>query len=462
MTQITPAVLRFPDRFVWGAATSAYQIEGAVTEGGRGSSIWDTFSHTPGKIANGDTGDVADDHLHRYREDVALMRELGLRAYRFSVAWPRIVPDGSGEVNQAGLDFYRRLVDALLEAGIEPVATLYHWDLPQALEDLGGWRRREIVHDFARYAEVVYHALHDGVRWWATHNEPYVVAYLGHHAGIHAPGLTDLGATLATHHHLLVSHGLAVQAMRAIDDRPRLGIVLNLELPVPLVEDPDVDDGARRVEGILDRSFTDPVLAGRYPEDVMADHAPALFPVDDGDMEIVSTPIDWLGVNYYRSQFLDRAGEGAPLGGAFPGCDRVSLVTAGRPTTDIGWPHSPEGLTAILTWLRDRYPDLPPILITENGAAYDDPADDGGRIHDTRRIGYLEAHLAALHAAIGAGVDVRGYLAWSLLDNFEWAAGYAMRFGLVHVDYETLERTPRDSALWYRDVIAQNGLDPGT
>ncbi len=452
--------MRFPDGFRWGVATSAYQIEGAAEEDGRGISIWDTFSHTPGKVLNADTGDVAADHYHRFAEDVALMADLGIQAYRFSISWPRVIPRGVGEVNPAGLDFYSRLVDALVAAGIEPLVTLYHWDLPQALQDGGGWLERETADAFARYAAVAFEALHDRVRWWSTHNEPWVAAYLGHYNGMFAPGVADLQAAVTAHHHLLLSHGMAVRAMRAIDGSAQHGIVLNLEPARALEDDPEVADAVRRVEGLLDRSFCDPVLLGRYPADVIADLAPASFPVRDGDLEVISTPLDWFGVNYYRPHLLEHARPDSTeiLGFVFPGLDGITSSVGGNPTTDMGWPIDPSGLVDLLVWLDDRYPNLPPVIVTENGCACDDPIDADGRVHDERRIDYLRKHVAAVYDAIGQGVDVRGYLVWSLLDNFEWSSGYSKRFGLIHVDYNTLKRTPRDSAGWYRDVIAANGL----
>ena len=448
----------FPDGFLWGVATSAYQIEGGATADGRGPSIWDTFSHIRGNTLGGDTGDVAADHYNRVADDVALMAGLGLRMYRFSVSWPRVVPDGDGAVNSAGLAFYDRLVDMLLAAGIEPMVTLYHWDLPQTLQDAGGWQRRQTADDFARYAGVVFGALHDRVQWWATHNEPWVAAYLGHYAGIFAPGLAGTQAALSAHHHLLLGHGRAVQTMREIDARPAQGIIMNLERAEAIVDGPEVHDGVRRFEGLMNRAFCDPVFASRYPADVIADLAPDHFPVDDGDLEVISTPLDWLGVNFYRPWFLEPAVSGEPtLGDQFPGCEHVRNVTAGRPATDMDWPVEPHGLIDILTWLAATYPNLPALFLSENGAAYDDPITSDGQIHDTRRIAYLESHIAALRAAMAAGADVRGYLVWSLLDNFEWSSGYSKRFGLVHVDYDTLVRTPRQSANWYRDLIARNG-----
>lgn len=458
MTDTQP--LAFPDGFMWGVATSAYQIEGAASEDGRGPSIWDTFSHTPGKVLNGDTGDVAADHYHRFVEDVALMADIGIQAYRFSVSWPRVIPRGEGEVNRAGLDFYSRLVDELLAAGIEPLITLYHWDLPQALQDRGGWLERSTASAFARYAEAVFGALHDRVRWWSTHNEPWVAAFLGHYNGMFAPGITDLQAALTAQHHLLLSHGLAVRAMRDIDPSPQQGIVLNLELARSLEDDPVVVDAVRRVEGLLDRSFCDPLFLGRYPADVIADLAPAAYPVVAGDLDVISTALDWFGVNYYRPQLLKRTtdGDAEMLGFVFPGCETVTGTAADYPVTDMGWPVEPRGLVDLLTWLDTTYPNLPPMLVTENGCAYDDAIDPDGRIRDERRIGYLRAHAAALQEAIGKGIDVRGYMVWSLLDNFEWSSGYSKRFGLVHVDYDTLARTPRDSAAWYRALIAANAL----
>lgn len=456
--------LGFPDGFLWGAATSAYQIEGAVTADGRVPSIWDALCRVPGAVHEGDTGDVAADHYHRYREDVALMGSLGLRAYRFSVAWPRVMRHagrGPASVNEVGLDFYRRLVDELLAAGIEPVATLYHWDLPQPLQDAGGWPARDTARRFAEYAAVVFDALHDRVPMWATLNEPWCSALLGYAEGVHAPGIRDAGQATRAIHHLLLGHGLAVEAMREIDPRPRQGIVLNLTPVRSALPDPDesLREGLRRVDGLRNRVWTEALLRGRYPDDVAADlGALGGLPVDPDDLEVISTPLDWLGVNYYNDELV-RAEPGGRLGHT-PGALDVAAADAGPEVTDMGWPITPDGLRDLLVGLAATYPDLPPLYITENGAAYDDPVTDGA-VHDDRRIRYLDAHLRALHEAIAAGVDLRGYFAWSLMDNFEWARGYEMRFGIVHVDYATQARTPRDSALWYRDVIARNGLAGG-
>jgi beta-glucosidase len=434
--------ITFPDGFLWGAATAAYQIEGAVAEGGRTPSIWDALSRVPGAIRNGDTGDVADDHYHRYREDVALMASLGLKAYRFSVAWARILPEGTGRVNQAGLDFYRRLVDELLAAGIEPHLTIYHWDLPRILQDAGGWPSRDAAQWFADYAAVVFEALHDRVRLWTTLNEPWCSSLLGYVMGVHAPGIRDPQQGTAAIHHLLLGHGLAVQAMRSGESEPSTELL----------------ESVRRVDGLRNRVWTEPLLRGHYPDDVVADlEAFGGLPVREGDLELIAAPLDFLGVNYYADDILVTApGRSIPH---TPGTRDVTGRDPGPDATDMGWPITPDGLRELLVSLKATYPDLPPIHITENGVAYDDPVEDGA-VHDVRRIAYLDSHLRALHEAISAGVDVRAYFQWSLLDNFEWSHGYRMRFGLVHVDYETQLRTPRDSAFWYRDVIARNAL-PG-
>jgi beta-glucosidase len=450
--------LVFPDGFAWGAATSAYQIEGAVGADGRGPSIWDTLCRVPGAIRDGDSGEVAADHYHRYRDDVALMAALGLGAYRFSVAWPRIQPTGSGPVNEAGLDFYRRLVDELLAAGIEPFPTLYHWDLPQALEDAGGWPERDTALRFADYARLVFEALHDRVRHWATLNEPWCSALLGYASGEHAPGKQDPRLATRAMHHLLLGHGLAVQGMRGIDRDARQGIVLNLA-PVRAARTDGsgtLAEGMRRLDAIRNRAWTEPLLGGSYPDDVLRDlEAFGGLPVAEDDLPVIAEPLDWLGVNYYHDLFLEEAPGGRI--GHLPGAAGVREAAPGTEHTDMGWPITPDGLRALLVDLVTTYPDLPPLHVTENGAAFDDPPEADG-IHDTRRIRYLDAHLRAVHAAILGGVDVRGYFAWSLLDNFEWSHGYAMRFGLVHVDYATQGRTPRDSALWYREVARRNGL----
>ncbi len=451
--------ITFPAGFLWGAATSAYQIEGAVHEDGRGPSIWDTQCHQTSLVRDGHSGDVAVDHYHRWKDDVALMARLGLKAYRFSVAWPRVQPSGSGPVNQPGLDFYSRLVDRLLENDITPMLTLYHWDLPQALQDAGGWPARDTAYRFADYAAVVFEALHDRVPLWATLNEPWCSSLQGYADPSHAPGHTDPVEATRAIHHLNLGHGLAVEAMRAIDPRPQHGIVLNLTPIYVVDDDPDgaAADAARRYDALRNRVWTEPMLRGRYPEDAVADlQAFGGLPVEEGDLAVIAQPLDWLGVNYYNDNFV-RAEPGATWA-ATPGMHDAVGFAPGDEHTDMGWPITPDGLRALLVELRETYPDLPPLYITENGCAYDDPLVDG-TCHDPRRISYLDAHLRALHAAIEAGVDVRGYFEWSLLDNFEWSHGYHKRFGLVHIDYDTQVRTPRDSAWWYRDVIARNGLE---
>ncbi len=446
----------FPTDFAWGAATSSYQIEGAVDEDGRGPSIWDTFSHAPGKVANGDTGDVADDHYHRWAEDVDLMAAYGLRAYRFSVAWPRIQPDGRGPANAAGVAFYDRLVDRLLEKGIRPAVTLNHWDLPQALQDDGGgWQNRDTVDRFAEYAAIMYDALGDRIAWWITHNEPWVACALGYRLGIHAPGWQDVEAELRASHHLLLSHGAAVRAYRESGRTAPIGITLNL-LPTYPQEETDADRRAAVLsDGYTNRWYLDPVFRAAYPAD-MLDYFGQRFALDwirPGDLERVAEPIDFLGVNYYARRIVraPREGEAAE----FAWVVRTEGTT-GVPTSDLGTEMTPHTFLDLLERLRDDYAN-PTILITENGCSLrDEIAPDGG-VHDPRRIAFFEGHLGALEEAIARGVDVRGYFAWSLLDNFEWAEGYGPRFGITYVDYPTQRRIPKDSAWWYREVIARNG-----
>ncbi|QSB15348.1 beta-glucosidase [Natronosporangium hydrolyticum] len=459
VTEEPTVAARFPARFVWGAATAAYQIEGAVAADGRGRSIWDTFSHTPGKVAGGDTGDAACDHYHRYEQDVALMAELGLRAYRFSVAWPRIQPDGRG-ANPAGLDFYDRLVDTLIGHGVDPVATLYHWDLPQPLEDQGGWPVRDTAYRFAEYAALVHDRLGDRVDTWITLNEPWCAAFLGYAAGIHAPGRTEPAAAFAASHHLLLGHGEATAALRA-RGAGTVGITLNPAAVRPLDPDSEPDQAAaRRIDGLQNRIYLDPLFGRGYPADVLAASRRAGGEpswLRDGDEQTIAAPLDLLGINYYAPAVVTGA-PGEPAAAAYPGSDGVRFVPAPGPVTMMDWVVEPASLTALLQRLGAEYPPVP-IWITENGAAYDDrPEPDGQRVHDPERIRYLDGHLRAVHQAIAAGVDVQGYLVWSLLDNFEWAEGYRRRFGLIYVDYETQARVAKDSAGWFRDVIARGGL----
>lgn len=453
-----PAI-EFPAGFAWGAATAAYQIEGAAREGGRGRSVWDDFSHTEGKVAKGHTGDVACDHYHRMDDDVALMAELGLQTYRFSISWSRVMPDGRGRVNREGLDFYHRLVERLLERGIVPCPTLFHWDLPSGLEEIGGFRNRDTCSWFSDYAALMAQELGDRVTMWSTFNEPWCYAYLGHAAGIHAPGLRDPKAAITVAHHELLAHGMAVQAMRAERDGLALGIVINPS-NVEREGSPDADeDEMRRIDGIHNRWWFDGVLTGSYPADLMDEFGPLAEAVQPGDLDHVAQPIDWIGINYYFDILVRalRADDTAGPIAAYPTIRRTTDAPTRPVHTDMGWPITPDGFTKLLVRLRDDYPNLPPLYITENGCAYDDPVIDG-RCADPRRIDYLDLHLRAVKDAIDAGVDVRGYYQWSLLDNFEWALGYDKRFGIVHVDFDTLERTWRDSAFWYRDVIARNGL----
>ncbi|MGX5655730.1 GH1 family beta-glucosidase [Geodermatophilus nigrescens] len=450
------AGLTFPPGFVFGAATAAYQIEGAVTEDGRGPSIWDTYSHTPGRTFQGHTGDVAVDHYHRYPADVALMEELGLSAYRFSVSWPRVLPEGGGRVEQRGLDFYRRLVDELLGAGVDPWLTLYHWDLPQALQDRGGWADRDTAERFADYAAVVVDALGDRVRHWSTLNEPMCSALLGHMSGLHAPGLQDPVAASAATHHLLLGHGLAAGRLRAagVDS---FGITLNFT-PMNPASDSAADlDAARRLDGQQNRMFLEPAVNGAYPADVVADleAAGAPLPIRDGDLEVIAAPLDWLGVNYYFESTVQAGPRPAEKPTSFIGGEDVLELDPVGVTTTMGWGISPEAFTDLLLWIGSRAPGVP-LVVTENGSAWDDVVDADGAVHDPERVDFLLRHLAAMTTAIEKGADVRGYFAWSLLDNFEWARGYAQRFGLVHVDYETQRRTVKDSGRVYAEVLRRH------
>jgi beta-glucosidase len=456
-------MLTFPSGFRWGAATAAYQIEGAAAEDGRTASIWDTFSREPGRVRDGDTGDVACDHYHRSAEDLALLSGMGLGAYRLSVAWPRVQPGGRGPVNVKGLDFYHRLVDDLLARDVEPWVTLYHWDLPQELEDAGGWPARETARLFADYAAIVHDALGDRVHNWITLNEPWCSAMLGYGCGEHAPGRSDGGDAARAAHHLLLGHGLAVQAMRAQRPGNSFGITLNLHAFVPASDAPADLDVVRRIEAGSNRIFLDPLLSGDLSDDVREAFAGItdFDHVRDGDLEVTSTPIDLLGLNYYATSVVGAPEEGEvhdpTVVSAWPGAERARWVKRGIPVTDMGWEIDPAGLTDQLLSVHRLRPDLP-LYVTENGAAYPDTVGADGRVDDPDRIAYLDAHLRACHAAIAAGVPLRGYFAWSLLDNFEWAHGYAKRFGLTYVDYATQERIPKSSARWYGRVARDNAL----
>ncbi|MGN6697813.1 MAG: GH1 family beta-glucosidase [Thermomicrobiales bacterium] len=446
----------FPDGFLWGAATAAYQIEGAVREDGRGPSIWDTFSHTPGKVQDGDTGDIACDHYHRWRADIGLMRDLGLRAYRFSIAWPRIFPDGASAVNTRGLDFYDRLVDELLAANITPFVTLYHWDLPQALQDRGGWTRRDTVDRFAAYVDTVARRLGDRVTHWITHNEPWVAAFLGNYLGIHAPGLRDLPTAVLVAHHILLSHGRAAAALRAAGGG-QVGITLNLAPALPASESAADEDAARRMDAHLNRWYLDPLFGRGYPSDLDPQLSVLQGRLADttlaADLAAIAAPLDFLGINYYAPQIV-RATPLAdnPLG--FAPVTEAELVARGYELTGMGWPVVPDALHDLLLRVQRDY--APPALyITENGAAFPDRVVDGA-VNDPQRVAYLAGHLRAASAASAEGVPLRGYFVWSLLDNLERSFGYSKRFGIVHVDYATQQRLPKTSAAWYREAIAAN------
>ncbi|MEU8419299.1 GH1 family beta-glucosidase [Micromonospora sp. NPDC048835] len=437
--------LRFPDTFGWGAATSAYQIEGATKEDGRGESVWDTFSRVPGRTRNGDTGDVAIDHYHRYAEDLDLMRDLGLRSYRFSISWPRIQPDGTGTPNQRGLDFYRRLLDGLHERGITPMATLFHWDLPQALQDAGGWESRDTAQRFADYADVVFRALGDRVPAWLTINEPKTVVQNGYLTGHHAPGRRDPDAAYLVAHHLQLAHGLAVGALRATGSDSRIGPALNLHPCYPADDSPQAAAAAHLYDGYENRLYLDSVLRGSYPEDLLADlgpHSRMAQGIRDGDLKIISAPIDLLAVQYYTPIYVTADGG-----------------TAHRwATSEAEWQQIyPEGMYDLLTRVTRDYGPIP-LTITENGLPTPDTLGTDDTVQDNGRITFLRDHLTAAHRAIADGVPLESFHVWSLLDNFEWDQGYDQRWGLVYVDYATQRRVLKNSAVWYRSVIADGGF----
>jgi beta-glucosidase len=438
----------FPQGFLWGTAASAYQIEGAVRHDGRGESVWDRFSHTPGRIADGSTGDVACDHYHRYPEDIALMQRLGVGAYRFSTAWPRIQPEGRGNANQRGLAFYDRLVDGLLAAGITPWLCLHHWDLPQALEDIGGWRRRDIAYYFADYAALVARRLGDRVRQIAPINEPNVIPWVAYDMGAHAPGACSRRDTLAAIHHLNLAHGLAAQAVRAEDAGLEVGLIISLAPVHPARDDPAHREAAAMLDCLWRRVMADPIMLGRYPEPLAEDLAEQMRP---GDLELIAARPAFFGLNHYNRLY------------AGPDPDRIFGVKdvappRGMPVTAMGWQIDPSALLEQLDDLKARYDPLPPVYITENGAAFDDQPDVTGRVEDRARIAFFQGYLGAVLDGIAAGHDIRGYFIWSLLDNFEWSYGYSMRFGIVRVDGQTMARTPKASYDFLRAVIGANRL----
>ncbi len=441
----------FPKSFEWGVATASYQIEGAYNEGGKGESIWDRFSHQPGNIENGDTGDTACDHYHRYKEDIQMMKEMGIKAYRFSISWPRIFPEGFGRPNKKGLDFYKRLVEDLLDVNIKPVATLYHWDLPQVLQNKGGWVNRSLTGYFEEYAKCMFKELGDKVPMWITHNEPWVVAFMGHAFGEHAPGMRDFKEAVQVTHNLLLSHGRAVEAYREMGLEGKIGIALNLTPVYPATTSEKDKIAARKQDQFSNRWFLDPVLKGSYPSMLLNFYQTryAAPNIKEGDLDIISTPIDFLGINYY-SRSVVKADESTELG-----VEHVKIENTKY--TEMGWEIFPGGLYDLLARIRRDYRAIP-IYITENGAAFNDKLTKNHKVHDRKRIDYLRAHLEEAWKAIENGVPLKGYFVWSLMDNFEWDSGFSKRFGLIHVDFQTFKRVWKDSAYFYREVIKNNGL----
>lgn len=444
----------FPENFLWGAATASYQVEGAAFEDGRGESIWDRFSHTPGNVLDGDTGDVACDHYHLWQDDIELMKQLGINAYRFSIAWPRIFPRGDEQFNQAGVDFYSRLVDGLLQAGITPMATLYHWDLPQPLQDAGGWPARSIVPAFVNYVNRVTRSLGDRVKMWATLNEPSVSAFMGYEYGRHAPGIKDKRQAILAAHHLLLSHGQAVPVIKANVPDAKVGIVINLSDTMPASDAPGDIAGYHIFDGVLNRWMLDPLFGRHYPADVVSYYAEKGFLlakeldfVQEGDMKTIAAPMDYLGINYYSR---------AVVTGKLDEKGNLESFGFDKPTqseyTDYNWEVYPHGLQEILTRVYSTYRPKE-IYVTENGAAYNETPDAEGKVHDQRRVAFIEKHLESARQAISNGVPLCGYFAWSLMDNFEWGVGYSQRFGMIFVDYATRRRYPKDSYWAYRELI---------
>lgn len=442
------SVIQFPKDFVWGVATSAYQIEGAAFEDGRGPSIWDTFSHTPGNIIDDENGDVACDSYHRLDEDIALLKELGVNSYRFSVSWPRVIPDGTGKVNKKGLQYYENLVDQLLEHGIEPMCTLYHWDLPQKLEEKGGWDNRDTIDAFVEYAKVMFERLNGKVKRWITLNEPWCASFLSHYIGEHAPGNQDLQLAVNVAHHLLMAHGKTVQAFRELAVEGEIGYAPNVTWLEPYSRKSEDMEACRRGNGWFIEWFMDPVFKGEYPAFLtnwFADKG-ITIPLKDGDLEVISQPVDFLGINYYNGNLARHK--------ANSGLFDVENIDAGYDKTDFDWFIYPDGFYSVLLYVKKRYGNIP-VYITENGACYDDVVENG-RVRDEQRIAYIKKHLIALNRCLESGVNIKGYHVWSLLDNFEWAYGYTKRFGIVHVDFQTLKRIPKDSYYWYQKLIRNN------
>lgn len=458
LAEMNELVQSFPPTFKWGVATSSYQIEGAAQVDGRGKSIWDTFCATPGKVVNQENGDVACDHYHLYRQDVELMRNLNIQTYRFSIAWPRLFPQGDSIRESRGFDFYDRLIDALLENDIEPCATLYHWDLPQTLQDNGGWANREIVDRFAEYSQAVVSHFGDRVSEWITLNEPWCTSWLGYMSGVHAPGITDLKQAMLAAHHTALAHAEATRAIRSVQPNAKVGLAVNLTNYI--VQDETNEESmalAELMDSILNRWWLDAAVLGKYPENLI-EHYGSLWTdnVSESDLSLLKVQTDFVGVNYYSDSFISTPGElDGPIsdGGLFPFPQRNGSYLP-EPQTDMGWPITPSGLGKLTRRIHKDWPEIPAIYITENGAAFDYPVDESDRIQDQKRVDYLHEHIKSLGQAVAAGVPVERYFAWSFLDNFEWAEGYAKRFGIVHVDFTSLERTPKDSAYYYRSLIS--------
>ncbi len=441
----------FPKDFIWGASTASYQIEGAFNEDGRGESIWDRFSHTPSKVDNGDTGNIACNHYALYKDDINLMKELGLQSYRYSIAWPRIFPDGKGKPNQKGMDFYLRLTENLLENGIKPAITLYHWDLPQKLQDIGGWNNRDVTDYFTEYSSYIFQKLGDMVPIWMTHNEPWCTAFLGNMTGLHAPGITDTSTALEVSHNLLLSHGKVVQLYRDMNLNGKIGIVLNFSTKYPASQSKEDLHATWLSDGVINRWFLDPLFKGTYPEDTVALYKAkgAHFSYPEEDLKIISKPMDFLGVNYYSSEFIQHCDQNFYKG--------INSELKQLETTDMGWIVYPQGLHDLLVRLHNDCGKID-LYIAENGAAYKDAITHEGRIEDIERQNYLLSHIKESHRAIEHGVNLKGYYVWSLMDNFEWSFGYSKRFGIVHVDFESQKRTVKQSGYLYKNIINQNGI----
>ena len=445
--------LTFPNNFLWGASASAYQIEGAYNEDGKGKSIWDTFTRWDAHVLNGDNGDIACDHYHRMPQDVALFKELGIPSYSFTIAWTRVLPEGRGQVNAKGLDFYDRLVDNLLEANIRPKATLYHWDLPQKLQDLGGWVNRDSVQWFGDYAKIVFDKLADRVKMWATHNEPWVASFLGYASGFHAPGICDYSKAYQTAHHLLMAHGKAVQIYREGNYGGEIGLILNLNGFIPATDSEEDKAATQRVHDETHALFLDPIFNGKYPQahlKYIGAHQPKIHA---GDLQLIQEKIDFLGLNYYNTDLVAYD--------IFGGLNKARIIPYSAPSwgrTEMNWGINPPGILGEVLHIKENYGN-PDLYITENGCAMPDKPDEKDFVEDWDRIRYIKAHLQELHKAIELGVNLKGYFVWSIFDNFEWERGYSQRFGLVRINYETLERIPKQSAYWFKDVIEKNGIE---